>query len=134
MGAHEQAGKDIFYEESMRIPVLISWPEKIKPKTDRTTMIAFADLYPTLLSIMGFYLGWRVSYIYYVTSGLLKLEYLCNRSLHIARLCVGHGLYKYRIASAYNPVTYMDLSCLHIYSQRQYISTGAFPPSLIVFN
>lgn len=28
MGAHEQAGKDIFYEESMRIPVLISWPEK----------------------------------------------------------------------------------------------------------
>ena len=24
------------------------------PKTDRTTMIAFADLYPTLLSIMGF--------------------------------------------------------------------------------
>lgn len=27
---------------------------KIKPKTDRTTMIAFADLYPTLLSIMGF--------------------------------------------------------------------------------
>ncbi len=54
MGAHEQAGKDIFYEESMRIPVLISWPEKIKPKTDRTTMIAFADLYPTLLSIMGF--------------------------------------------------------------------------------
>ena len=29
MGAHEQAGKDIFYEESMRIPVLISWPEKI---------------------------------------------------------------------------------------------------------
>ena len=70
----------------------------------------------------------------YVTSGLLKLEYLCNRSLHIARLCVGHGLYKYRIASAYNPVTYVDLSCLHIYSQRQYISTGAFPPSLIVFN
>ena len=54
MGAHEQAGKDIFYEESMRIPVLISWPEKIKPKTDQTTMIAFADLYPTLLSIMGF--------------------------------------------------------------------------------
>ena len=27
---------------------------KNKPKTDQTTMIAFADLYPTLLSIMGF--------------------------------------------------------------------------------
>jgi arylsulfatase A-like enzyme len=59
MGAHEQAGKDIFYEESMRIPVLISWPEKIKPKTDRTTMIAFADLYPTLLSIKPHQLKWH---------------------------------------------------------------------------
>lgn len=53
MGAHGQAGKDIFYEESMRIPLIISWPEKIKPRTDATTMIAFADLYPTMLSLAG---------------------------------------------------------------------------------
>lgn len=53
MGAHENAGKDIFYEESMRIPMIISWPEKIKPRTDKNTMIAYADLYPTMLSLMG---------------------------------------------------------------------------------
>lgn len=52
MGAHEEAGKDILYEESMRIPLIVSWPEKIKPRTDPATMIAFADLYPTLLTLM----------------------------------------------------------------------------------
>ncbi len=30
MGVHNQPGKDIFYEEAMRIPMIISWPEKIK--------------------------------------------------------------------------------------------------------
>ena len=54
MGAHENAGKDIFYEESMRIPMIISWPDQIKPRRDDKLMIAFADLYPSLLSMMGF--------------------------------------------------------------------------------
>lgn len=53
MGAHEQTGKNIYYEEAMRIPLIVSWPKKIKPKVDATTMIAFADLYPTMLSLMG---------------------------------------------------------------------------------
>lgn len=53
MGAHGQAGKDIFYEESMSIPLIISWPDKVKPRTDTCTMVAFADLYPTLLTAMG---------------------------------------------------------------------------------
>ena len=43
MGAHNNAGKDIFYEESMRIPMIISWPAKIKPRKDDHLMIAFAD-------------------------------------------------------------------------------------------
>ena len=38
----------------MRIPMMISWPEKITPRRDSTLMIAFADLYPSLLSLMGF--------------------------------------------------------------------------------
>lgn len=54
MGAHESAGKDIYYEESMRVPMIISWPERIKPRVDRHTMIGFGDMYPTLLSMMGF--------------------------------------------------------------------------------
>ena len=52
MGAHNNAGKDIFYEEAMRIPMIISWPAKIKPRKDDHLMIAFADLYPSLLSLM----------------------------------------------------------------------------------
>lgn len=55
MGAHNNAGKDIFYEEAMRIPMIISWPAKIKPRKDDHLMIAFADLYPSLLSLMGFW-------------------------------------------------------------------------------
>lgn len=54
MGMHNHIGKNIYYEEAMRIPMLISWPEKIAPRRDSTLMIAFADLYPTLLSLMGF--------------------------------------------------------------------------------
>ncbi|MEG0648035.1 MAG: sulfatase, partial [Bacteroides sp.] len=44
----------IFYEESMRIPMIISWPEKITPRKEEQLMIGFADLYPSLLSMMGF--------------------------------------------------------------------------------
>lgn len=53
-GMHEHIGKNIYYEEAMRIPMMISWPEKIAPRRDSTLMIAFADLYPSLLSLMGF--------------------------------------------------------------------------------
>ena len=53
MGAHEIEGKDIFYDSSMRIPLIISWQGKIKPRKDAKTSIAFADLYPTLLSLLG---------------------------------------------------------------------------------
>ena len=41
--------RNIFYEESMRIPMIISWPAKIKPRKDDRLMIAFADLYPSLI-------------------------------------------------------------------------------------
>lgn len=54
MGMHEHIGKNIYYEEAMRIPMMISWPEKIAPRRNSTLMIAFADLYPSLLSLMGF--------------------------------------------------------------------------------
>ncbi len=34
--------------------MIISWPQQIKPRVDNHTMIAFGDMYPTLLSMMGF--------------------------------------------------------------------------------
>lgn len=54
MGTHNNIGKNTFHEMSMRIPMIITWPEKLRPRRDDRTMIAFADLYPTLLSLMGF--------------------------------------------------------------------------------
>lgn len=54
MGVHEHIGKNIYYEEAMRIPMIISWPRKIQPRRDNRLMIGFADLYPSLLSLMGF--------------------------------------------------------------------------------
>lgn len=54
MGVHNEAGKDIFYEEAMRIPMIISYPDKLKPRKEEQLMPAFADLYPSLLSMMGF--------------------------------------------------------------------------------
>lgn len=54
MGMHNHIGKNIYYEEAMRIPLIISWPQTLKPGINRTLPIAFADLYPTLLSLMGF--------------------------------------------------------------------------------
>lgn len=53
MGMHNQRGKNICTENSMRIPLLITWPEKIKPRVDDKTLVAFADLAPTLLSLAG---------------------------------------------------------------------------------
>lgn len=53
MGMHNHIGKNIYYEEAMRIPMLITWPGKITARRDSSTLIAFADLYPSLLALMG---------------------------------------------------------------------------------
>ena len=53
MGAQSIIGKNVFYEESMHIPMIISYPNKIKPRFSNLN-IALADLNPTLLSLMGF--------------------------------------------------------------------------------
>lgn len=54
MGTHHLTGKNVYYEEAMRIPFIVSWKGKLKPRRDDHTMIAFADIYPTVLSLMGF--------------------------------------------------------------------------------
>lgn len=52
MGGHGVEGKNVFYEESMRIPMICCWKDKLHPQKSDLPM-AFADLYPTLLSLMG---------------------------------------------------------------------------------
>lgn len=54
LGIHNELSKNNFYEESMRVPLLISWPTRLKPRMDNRLLISISDLYPTLLTLMGF--------------------------------------------------------------------------------
>lgn len=53
VGTHGCDTKNVLFEESMRIPFLIRWPGKIKPRRDNL-LISVPDIYPTLLDMMGF--------------------------------------------------------------------------------
>ncbi|MEG1588590.1 MAG: sulfatase, partial [Mucinivorans sp.] len=54
MGMHNHIGKNIFYEESMRVPMIISAPGRLAARMDGDLLISLEDLCPTLLSMMGF--------------------------------------------------------------------------------
>jgi arylsulfatase A-like enzyme len=53
LGCHDVPTKNVHYEESMRIPFLIRWPRKIKPRRD-DLLLSTMDIHPTLLDLMGF--------------------------------------------------------------------------------
>jgi len=53
LGSHEHPTKNVHYEESMRVPFLIRWPGKIKPRRD-DLLTSSPDICPTLLDLMGF--------------------------------------------------------------------------------
>jgi len=52
MGSHDRMHKSVWYEESMGIPFIIRWPERIKPGTD-DLLLSVPDVMPTLLELMG---------------------------------------------------------------------------------
>jgi arylsulfatase A-like enzyme len=53
IGIHGKKSKDNPYEESLRIPLMIKFPGTIPPRHDGM-LISFPDLYPTILSLLGF--------------------------------------------------------------------------------
>ncbi len=53
LGSHEEATKNVHYEESMRVPFLIRWPARIAPRRD-PLLLSTPDICPTLLDLMGF--------------------------------------------------------------------------------
>ncbi|MAD80431.1 MAG: sulfatase [Planctomycetaceae bacterium] len=53
LGLHGMISKNNHFEESMRIPLLVRWPEKINSRTD-DLLISVPDVYPTLMELMGF--------------------------------------------------------------------------------
>lgn len=53
MGMHDNIGKNVIYEEAMRIPFLIYSP-KIKGRIDNELLFSLEDFYPSILSHMGY--------------------------------------------------------------------------------
>ena len=46
-------GKGSYYEGGIRVPLIVSWPGKIKPKTKSNIPVSNIDFYPTLLEAAG---------------------------------------------------------------------------------
>jgi len=53
LGSHRQLGKQLPFEESISIPFLIRYPEKIEPSTISDALLSPVDMMPTVLSFAG---------------------------------------------------------------------------------
>jgi len=53
LGAHGMRGKFNFYEESVRVPFLVSFPGKIKKAQTIDTPVSILNIYPTILDYAG---------------------------------------------------------------------------------
>lgn len=53
MGSHGQFNKDITFEESIRIPFMISWNGHVTPGTDDRHVVSLVDIAPTLTDLAG---------------------------------------------------------------------------------
>ena len=51
-GAHGRRAKNIFYEEAIRVPLLVRWPGRIKPASVSDALMNTPDIMPTLLGLM----------------------------------------------------------------------------------
>jgi len=49
LGAHGMREKNVFYEESSHIPLLMRFPDEINPATNVGGYISLVDLFPTIL-------------------------------------------------------------------------------------
>ena len=53
MGAHGMGSKFVFYEESVRVPLMMRFPGRIKPGTVSADPVSTMDLYATILDYLG---------------------------------------------------------------------------------
>jgi uncharacterized sulfatase len=53
LGEHDYIDKRFMYEESMRMPFIVSYPKSIKPNTSSDLLINNADFAPTLIEMAG---------------------------------------------------------------------------------
>ena len=54
LGKHNEHSKNNIYEESLRIPFIIYWKDKIIPGIDHEFLGSLLDIYPTLLDLAGY--------------------------------------------------------------------------------
>lgn len=53
MGSHGLMSKNIWYEESINVPFIIRWPEKIKAGQKSDLLVSPTDIMPTILNLLG---------------------------------------------------------------------------------
>jgi arylsulfatase A-like enzyme len=53
LGAHGMREKNIFYEESVRVPLLVRFPGRIRSGTSVDDPVSLVDLFPTILDYLG---------------------------------------------------------------------------------
>lgn len=53
LGKHNEVSKNNIYEESLRIPFIIYWKDKIQKGIDNKLLASMPDVYPTLLDLAG---------------------------------------------------------------------------------
>ncbi len=52
-GSHGIEEKRVWYEESVRVPAIVRWPDEIKPETKVKSLISSVDFLPTILDLTG---------------------------------------------------------------------------------
>ena len=53
MGSHGLMSKNVWFEESVNVPFIVRWPEKIKAGQKSDILLGTPDIMPTLLNMMG---------------------------------------------------------------------------------
>lgn len=53
LGSHGISGKAIWYEESIRMPAIVRWPDRVQPGTEVAALVSSVDFLPTILDVAG---------------------------------------------------------------------------------
>lgn len=53
LGSHNRVQKGDLHEESVRIPLLVRWPQALRPRVAAAQVASLVDLAPTLLDLIG---------------------------------------------------------------------------------
>jgi arylsulfatase A-like enzyme len=48
-----RAGKGWLYEGGIKVPLLVSWPGQLTPRTDKSSIVLGMDIYPTILDLVA---------------------------------------------------------------------------------